>query len=95
MTSGDIGTIILVSSGGFVMTGGVATLLVQLQTTPAPTHTSYTMTIQPGGLTATYSTVGTEFPIGGVYNLALQVVIGGTKFTSQMVTQHVNPLILP
>lgn len=130
MTAGDVNVILYAYSGTFDMTGGAATLLVQLQQagqppavnpptvglpphgppTPLPPHKTLVLNVggtphtdsngnvHAPGTWANYATTGTEFPVGGTYNVQLRCV-GATNtpgsFTSPVQPFYVDPLITP
>lgn len=94
MTAGDIGVQIVISAGGFNMTGATLSLLAAPgKTMPTSPITLTGLTIAPDGLTATYTTSGTDFTTGGSWQLQLRVVDGTALFTSQIGTIFVSPLL--
>jgi hypothetical protein len=96
-THAVIGTI--VSTGYVISTFATCTMLVQYVTTPVPDHIRYPAYINPGGLSAGFTTTGTEFLVGGQYQVALEVVGPGSppsyRYTSPWYTLRVNSLETP
>lgn len=93
MTAGDADVLITVTSGGFIMTGGTVSLVVK-KPNSAEASASYGMSVQPGGLSATYTTTGTEFPVGGIYQVQLQYLNAGAKYASKVQTIVVVPQLV-
>ena len=71
------GLVISVSSGGYVMTGYTATLLLQPQVSQGVGPTVLLPLVVSGdGLSGTYTTTGTEFTTAGFYNAQLKITNG-------------------
>lgn len=74
------GMVITVLSGGYNMTGLTAKLLLNLNTQPAQNPAvvvTLTLTVQPGGLSASYTTLGTEFTTAGLYDAQIKLTGSG------------------
>jgi hypothetical protein len=97
ITAGDSGVIFFCHAGGFIMSPfyHTAKLLIQYQAVPAPAHIAYPLSIDPDGLTAHFTLYGTEFPVGGIYNLQLVVTGGNSMYSSPTVNIRVNDDITP
>ena len=101
MTAGDKGVQIIVNAGGYDLTGSTCALLVApnpagaaFPTVPPPgvAVTLTPMTVAPNGLTATYTTTGTDFPSGGEWSAQLEVTTsGGESFTSPPGSFYIYP----
>jgi hypothetical protein len=75
-----IGFVIIVESGTYVMTGQTAELLLRLNQNPPPAEpivVPLALTVQSGGLSANYTTVGNEFANPGLYDAQLKVTASG------------------
>jgi hypothetical protein len=91
VTAGDIGVTFTLSAGGYNMTGAVVTFIAA-PVQPGATPLRLTpCVVQPGGLTAVYTSTGADFTVGGPWNGQLEVVVGGAKFTSPQDGFYVNP----
>lgn len=82
------GMAIAVQSGGFVMTGYTATLLLGLDTgSGTGTVVSLPLVVSGDGLSGTYTTVGGEFATPGLYDAQLKISLGATTLYSLRATQ--------
>ena len=74
MTAGDVGVAMVLSSGGFNMTGGSAVLIAAPgRVYPGPPLRLTPLVISSDGLFATYTTTGTDFLVGGWWQVQLEV----------------------
>ncbi len=96
MTSGDKGVTIVVDAGGYAMSG-IATLIAApgaSATTIGAAERLGPCVIAPDGLTAVYTTSGSDFLIGGPWQLQLEVSTSvGQVFTSQPAPIYIYPLL--
>jgi hypothetical protein len=63
------------------------TLLIQLNANPEPAHETFPLTIADDGLSASYTTVGSEFPTGGLYKITMRIRLGNSRLTADPPTQ--------
>jgi len=94
MTAGDAGVQIVVNAGGYNLTGSTCRLFIapgysDSATAAVPVSP---MTVSSDGSTATYTTTGTDFTVGGEWSLQLEVRNGQAKpYTSAAGTIFVYP----
>lgn len=97
MTQGDKGVVIVIDAGGFDMTGSTATLLAAPGDNPNAIGAGIRLTpltIASDGLTAAYTTTGTDLQESGPWQVQLEVATGaGQVFTSAPGSIFVNPLL--
>lgn len=97
MTAADKGTAIVVDAGGYILTGGTATLLAAPGQNPNTIGAGIRlspMVISSDGLTAVYTTTGTDFLEGGPWMLQLNLsTAAGEVFSSAPAPIYVNPLL--
>ena len=93
MTVGDSKVIIMASSGGFVMSGGTATILAAPGQTNVGGALTLDATITPDGLFASYTTTGTDFTTPGFWQLQLRWTYNGMVFSSPPEQIYVFPLL--
>lgn len=94
MTAGDKGTVITGTATGISLAGATAVLLVVTRAnpqSPEPNPMSYAMT-PTSSTTATYTTTGTEFALGGTYSVKMTVQFGSgsSSFSSPYQQIYVN-----
>jgi hypothetical protein len=92
MCAGDKDVAIVMNSMGFDMTGYTATLFAapgEIVLGNALTLTP--VTISDNGLTATYTTTGTDFEQAGPWQLQLQVALGDALYTSPPTPLYIFP----
>ncbi len=97
MTVGDKGTAIVIDAGGFVLTGSTATLIAA----PGSIDTGGALRLTPlaisaDGLTAAYTTTGTDFLQGGSWQFQLEVQTAANQvFSSAPAPVYIYPLLSP
>lgn len=75
MTAGDKGVVLVVSAGGYDLTGATCTLLAQPKSPADGVGIRLTpMVVADDGLTAAYTTIGTDFTVGGDWEVAIEAV---------------------
>jgi hypothetical protein len=96
MTAGAVGVDITIKTNGFVIPVGSTTqLLVQYVQTPLRPHQVYPTTVRNDNVSVSYITIGTDFPVGGFYDVA-QVISGpGYYFPSPFSRKWVNQALTP
>ncbi len=96
MTAGDKGVTIVIDAGGYAMSG-TATLIAApgaAATTLGAAERLGPCVIAPNGLTAVYTTNGSDFLIGGPWQLQIEVSTpAGQVFTSGPAPIYVYPLL--
>lgn len=95
MTAGDTGVELAVSAGGYDLTGATCTLLAAPQSPQVGTGIRLTpCVVSDDGLSATYTTTGSDFTISGDWVVALEAVpAAGGLFTGDPDNFYVFPRI--
>lgn len=94
MTAGDEGVVLRIDAAGYVMTGAVCTLIAAPKSPARGSTIRLTpLVVSDDGLTAEYTTTGTDFTIGGEWSLQLEVLPSSSsdKFTSPEVPFWIFP----
>ena len=97
MTAGSKGIAIVIDAGGYNMTGATCSLIAApgdwLQADVSPPSNAIVLTpvtVQPWGLTAVYTTTGTDFLTGGPWSFWLRVVTAGLTEISPPSVRYIN-----